>query len=131
MRQLPLDVLLTWPKPNYINPEVRGPELWISTAIFMTAAYACVGIRLYSRAYIRKWVGIDDFLVSVASVSISAILGGVADRSQALFLGITIAIAVGNAKYGWDRHMWDIPFTSYASMYILFPSSPPHSLHSD
>jgi len=63
---IPIEVIATWPAPNYINPVRRGPELWIVSCIFLSIATLCVGARLYSRIFIRRWFGADDALIIIA-----------------------------------------------------------------
>jgi hypothetical protein len=65
---IPIEVILGWPAPNYINPDTRGPESWIVSAIFLAAATFSVGVRLWTRVFIRKWVGPDDLLIVLAFV---------------------------------------------------------------
>jgi hypothetical protein len=72
LRLLMLDIspsaVASWPTPNYINPETRGPELWIVSGIFFFVATVSVWTRLYSRCFIRHWFGLDDWLILVAYV---------------------------------------------------------------
>jgi hypothetical protein len=65
---IPIDVILSWPARNTINPVKRGPELWIVSSIFFPIATLCVGTRLYSRIFIRGWFGPDDALILIAFV---------------------------------------------------------------
>jgi hypothetical protein len=59
----PLDVLLSWPLPNYVNPIKRGPEAYAVGNVFFGLATVALAIRLYARLFIRKWFGLDDFLI--------------------------------------------------------------------
>ena len=61
----------TWPAPNYVNPQTRGPQLWIVSSIFLSIATLCVAFRLYTRIHVRSWFGPDDGLVLIAYVSLS------------------------------------------------------------
>jgi hypothetical protein len=65
---IPLEVILDWPQPNYINPDSRGPALWVVSSIFFTAATFTVVVRLWTRVFIRKWFGPDDLLIVLAYV---------------------------------------------------------------
>lgn len=62
------EVILTWPKPNYVNPEKRGSELFFINSIFFALATSAICIRLYTRLFIRKWFGLDDWLILLAWV---------------------------------------------------------------
>jgi len=57
----------SWPAPNYENPETRGKaSFFIVTSIVTTVV---VALRLYSRHYILRSVGIDDALLLAGYVS--------------------------------------------------------------
>jgi hypothetical protein len=64
----PLSVLLSWPKPNYINPVTRGPETYVVGTVFLTLATSVVATRLYARVHIRRWFGLDDLFICLAWV---------------------------------------------------------------
>lgn len=50
-----------WPAPNYDNPETRGhPSIFIATSVITTIV---VALRLYSRHYLLKSIGLDDGLL--------------------------------------------------------------------
>ncbi|KAH6620442.1 hypothetical protein C7974DRAFT_316803 [Boeremia exigua] len=68
MKLPPIDVILTWPKPNYANPVTRGDALLIVNSIFI----ALVVIVLFT-------------------------------------VGLTAVVLLANQRFGWDRHLWDIP----------------------
>lgn len=92
----PKKVLMSWPRPNYEHPkELRGPGLIILTAIFAPLTAAVVAIRLFTRIRISKSFGTDDILIVAAAIP--AIACGV----------ITV---LGTIKYGWSRHVYDVPF---------------------
>jgi hypothetical protein len=70
MRLPPLEILLSWPAPNYIDPVTRSAvQIWVTTGIFLFLACACVLFRLYARIFVRRWYGFDDFFVVAATVS--------------------------------------------------------------
>lgn len=57
----------SWPAPNYENPETRGDaSFFIVTSVVTTVV---VALRLYSRRYILRSVGIDDVLLLAGYVS--------------------------------------------------------------
>lgn len=63
MRSPPPELVATWPKPNYINPEHQGPQLTVIVLIFCTLSYIVVGLRTYVRVRIKKTAGWDDWLM--------------------------------------------------------------------
>jgi len=66
---VPEAVSQSWPAPNYAHPVRRGPELYIISSFFLLLAVMAVGVRLYTRIMVRRWVGPDDGLVIIALVS--------------------------------------------------------------
>jgi hypothetical protein len=76
----PPEVLLSWPVPNYVNPEVRGWESSIILIIVLGLTFLVYIGRMWARLVVAKNAGMDDILMSVAmlpvfGLTISAILG--------------------------------------------------------
>lgn len=67
-----LDTVKSWPKPNYIDPEERGPFIVILNIVLYIVVFVVVGLRTYTRLVISRGFGADDFLILVALVSLSA-----------------------------------------------------------
>lgn len=65
---IPVDILLSWPTPNYVDPVTRGPALYIVNGLFFAITLACVALRLYTRIWIRKYFGLDDLFICIAMV---------------------------------------------------------------
>ncbi|KAH5690820.1 hypothetical protein HBI23_013520 [Parastagonospora nodorum] len=95
MRLPPVDVLLSWPTPNYENPKTRGPALAIVNYTLAAVTIITVALRLYTRVFIKRWFGLDDVFIILALI---------------FTLGLTAVVLLANQKYGWDRHVYDIPF---------------------
>jgi hypothetical protein len=93
----PLEVIASFPKPNYVNPETHGPALLLLAIILGSIGLVVVGTRLYARIYITKAVGIDDILI------VGALIFGIAT---------SILVIIGNTTYYSGYHVWDIPFGS-------------------
>lgn len=68
MLDLNTAVIATWPAPDYENPTTRGPAYPIVGGVFFFFATVCVWLRLYSRWFIRRWFGLDDWLILAAYV---------------------------------------------------------------
>lgn len=94
----PLSVILSWPQPNYVNPETRGPGIYVISPIFLGTATIVVFFRLYARVVIRRWFGLDDAFILVAWIAA---------------LGVSSVVFLASDQYGWDRHIWDIPYKQY------------------
>ena len=68
MRDIPIEVLLSFPAPNYVNPETQGTSLIIVNAVLAALVLLAVILRLYTRIYIKRWVGSDDYAIIFATV---------------------------------------------------------------
>ncbi|TKA62067.1 hypothetical protein B0A49_11337, partial [Cryomyces minteri] len=66
MREIPLAVVLTFPLPNYKNPETRGEALVVVNFIFITLVLVAVALRFYTRVAVKRWVGSDDIWIGLA-----------------------------------------------------------------
>ncbi|RYO35209.1 hypothetical protein AA0113_g11557 [Alternaria arborescens] len=98
MQLPPVDVLLSWPTPNYDNPVTRGPALLIVNSIFISLAVITVVARIYTRIVIKRWFGIDDVFILLALL---------------FTIGLTAVVILANQRFGWNRHVWDIPFAMF------------------
>lgn len=68
VREIPLSVLFSFPKPNYVDPVTRGPALIIINAIFISLCTIVLFLRLYTRIFIKRWFGSDDVFIILAYV---------------------------------------------------------------
>lgn len=65
----PLEVIATWPIPNYVDPERRGPANMIVQFILIALSTILVACRLYARlAITRARIGLDDIAIVIAWV---------------------------------------------------------------
>jgi hypothetical protein len=69
MRVPPPAVIASWPPPNYIDPETRGPSLLIVNSVFLALSLAALAGRLWARLVILRAPGLDDLLITVAIVN--------------------------------------------------------------
>lgn len=69
MRDIPIEVIASWPPGNYTNPETRGNTLVIVNVVLMSLVTFVVFLRLYVRVYLLRWFGIDDLFIIIALVS--------------------------------------------------------------
>ncbi|EGX43011.1 hypothetical protein AOL_s00215g797 [Orbilia oligospora ATCC 24927] len=68
---IPLDVVASWPPPNYINPETKHPQMFAWELSLLSLAVIAVVLRLYVRIWMMRpiWgIGGDDWGVGVALV---------------------------------------------------------------
>ncbi|EGD95458.1 hypothetical protein TESG_02939 [Trichophyton tonsurans CBS 112818] len=96
MQLPPASVILSWPRPNYENPsEVRGPLVIILNSIFASLMLFVIFIRIFSRIHVSKSFGWDDVFIIAAVIPT---------------LGCGTITILGSIKYGWSRHVYDVPF---------------------
>ncbi|OAA55035.1 integral membrane protein [Niveomyces insectorum RCEF 264] len=93
MQLPPAYVLAAWPKPNYTNPETRGPVLVVVLSILLVVVTFVVGVRVYTRCCITHGFGFDDTLILLAFLPTTA---------------FSIAGIVGSLHLQWNRHTWDV-----------------------
>ncbi|ORY11708.1 hypothetical protein BCR34DRAFT_513451 [Clohesyomyces aquaticus] len=89
----PLEVVLSWPAPNYINPETRGKGVLIVACIFGPLSTALLLARLWARIRIQRNTGLDDWLMVLALLPI---------------IGVTVVVCLASEVYGFNRHVWDV-----------------------
>lgn len=68
MRSPPPEVVASWPRPNYANPETRGPDLIVAGVVTLVFALAALTLRLYVRLRIMRETEIDDWVMVAATV---------------------------------------------------------------
>jgi len=65
----PLNVSDTWPKANYVNPEIRSHGTLLAiTIVFTTVMVLIISMRLYVRLFMLRTPGWDDFFILIAAV---------------------------------------------------------------
>ncbi|ETI22921.1 hypothetical protein G647_04715 [Cladophialophora carrionii CBS 160.54] len=90
----PPSVIASWPGPDYVNPQTRGPALKQVCIIFSGLGLIVVSARIYSRLVITRAPGGDDLLVVVGLV---------------FSVAMSSMVVVGNELYFSGRHIWDVP----------------------
>ena len=68
MRNIPVSVMITWPRPNYVDPETRGNSIIYVLSPFLFVSATTVGLRLYTRTVVNRWFGWDDVLIILGLV---------------------------------------------------------------
>ena len=76
----PPEVLLGWPRPNYVNPETRGMGGPVFLGILMGIALLVYLARMWARLIVAKNAGWDDILISCAMLPL---------------IGLTVATVLG------------------------------------
>lgn len=103
--QLPsLEILATWPKPNYVDPETRGKGVLIVNLILFPVALTIILIRLYTRLHISKSFGLDDWLIIAAMLPATT---------------FAVLAVLAEEAFKFNRHIWDVP-TSHVTFGLQF-----------
>jgi len=68
MRLPPLEVIASWPTPNYDDPVTRGPAPIIFNLVLFPLVCFFMALRMYTRLRISKSFGRDDWLIFAALV---------------------------------------------------------------
>ncbi|MCJ1232522.1 hypothetical protein MMC14_000475 [Varicellaria rhodocarpa] len=100
----PQSVIDTWPTPNYINPVTRGYGLLALTVILFIVTPSIVGARLWARIIILRKPGLDDVLICFALIPT---------------IGLGVCFILAAQKFGFDRHIWDVPPTLWLPAAIV------------
>jgi hypothetical protein len=103
----PPEVMFSWPKPNYVDPEERGWEAPVVLIIFMAITLLVYIARMWARLAISKNAGLDDILISISmlpllGLTITTVLG----KSHASIL-YCLLTSKGIRVYGYQWHTWD------------------------
>ena len=69
MQLPPWNVIVSWPKPNYVDPVTRGDALLVLMILFSILVFLAVIGRYYSKIVIKRWFGWDDSMITLAWVS--------------------------------------------------------------
>ncbi|KAL5342923.1 hypothetical protein BJX70DRAFT_239945 [Aspergillus crustosus] len=94
MKLPPIEVLLTWPAPNYDDPPTRGKAVLVMTIICLVLSTIITALRVYTRLIITRTAGLDDILIVFGLV---------------FAIGMGVVLCIATEEYGWNRHIWDIP----------------------
>ncbi|KAJ8116664.1 hypothetical protein OPT61_g1959 [Boeremia exigua] len=88
----PAEVMRSWPKPNYVNPEDRG---WVSSIVVLIVlgiTFLVYVARMWARLGLGKNAGLDDTIMSLAILPL---------------FGLTISAVLAMRLYGFQWHVWD------------------------
>lgn len=64
----PPEVVASWPAPNYAHPRTKGLTLVVVELLLIAIVFVVVLLRVYSRVYLRKTFGLDDWFILPATV---------------------------------------------------------------
>ncbi|KAF1931325.1 uncharacterized protein M421DRAFT_56758 [Didymella exigua CBS 183.55] len=90
----PIEVILKWPAPNYVNPTTRPNTIFVIACVCGPVTFAMLMARLWVRIFHQRNPGWDDWLV---------VAGTIPTIAATCMLPIATNI-------GFNRHIWDIDF---------------------
>lgn len=99
-----LEVYLSWPPANYINPVRRT---WLPA--FAVAWQALSTLLLAGRFYLRARRQAGSFGLDDAMIFFGWLFS----------IGLTTGAYLGSDRYGLDRHTWDLQPTMYAGLALV------------
>lgn len=70
MQLPPLEVLLSWPLPNYVDPVTRGNAVLVVSIVTIALAFVVTCLRLYTRLRITCTPGLDDIVITLSLVGL-------------------------------------------------------------
>lgn len=127
------EIVASWPEPNYVDPETRGNGVIVVSVLFGLLGTIVTALRLLTRLYITRTFGLDDWFIIVAWVStlspfiLSSVPQLILTAAQMSGIAMFIVMSIASAQWGWNRHIWDIPFPiipqmlqSSLAFFILF-----------
>lgn len=62
----PPEVILAWPKPNYVNPETHNWSGAVVCIVSLVLVIIVFGARMWARLVVAKNAGLDDLLIALA-----------------------------------------------------------------
>lgn len=87
------EVFLSWPKPNYIDPETKGNQLLVVTIISTILAIASVLARVWVRVGYQRQFGADDIMLVLCIVGAFPITLWIADLEHRESLDTNLCFA--------------------------------------
>lgn len=64
----PPSIFNSWPAPNIVNPETRGPCAIITVSVLLGVVTLLLVVRIYTRVHISQGFGLDDVFILLAYV---------------------------------------------------------------
>ncbi|CAN9440399.1 unnamed protein product [Alternaria sp. RS040] len=90
----PLDVKLSWPKPNYVDPVLRPNTIVLLACIMGPITVVMTLVRMWVRVFHQRCAGWDDWLMFAALIPTIA---------------LTVLYPLAS-RQAFDRHIWDLDY---------------------
>jgi len=68
----PAEVVLSWPAPNYVNPETHNESALNVVIVFFALSIAVFVARIWARVKLAKNAGLDDLIMTFAMIPLLA-----------------------------------------------------------
>lgn len=85
-RNPPAEVIASWPKPNYVNPESHGNGLLIGSIFLLVITTVVVLLRLWIRVFVVRHPGLDDVLITISAIVSFGIVAIIWSKSRLVAL---------------------------------------------
>ena len=69
----PLEVMATWPTPNYVDPQTRSKTVLIFACVLGPLSLGLLLVRLWVRVHLQRTAGWDDWLMLIAILPMIAV----------------------------------------------------------
>ncbi|RPB01125.1 hypothetical protein L873DRAFT_1735260 [Choiromyces venosus 120613-1] len=103
-RDPPPSVIDGWPAANTVNPPHRGATLVVVESTLVVLVFVVVCLRVYSRVWIRKAFGLDDWIILPAALA---------------SIGLAATTLLATIRYGWGAHIWDLSLETVETSLLL------------
>ncbi|RII11554.1 hypothetical protein CUC08_Gglean005552 [Alternaria sp. MG1] len=90
----PLDVKLSWPKPNYVDPVLRPNTIVLLACIMGPITVVMTLVRMWVRVFHQRCAGWDDWLMFASLIPTIA---------------LTVLYPLASHQ-AFDRHIWDLDY---------------------
>ncbi|KAH5073595.1 hypothetical protein HBH95_151250 [Parastagonospora nodorum] len=93
--QPPIEELLSWPVPNYIDPPTKSKYILIVACVLGPISIILLLARLWVRIRLQRNAGLDDWLMLASLFPMIA---------------MTVLDPLVVEKYQFNRHIWDVEY---------------------
>ncbi|KAI0860527.1 hypothetical protein F4860DRAFT_524926 [Xylaria cubensis] len=92
--------------PNFVNPPTQAPILNTGIYVILPLMLLFFSARIYTRTYVTRALGADDYLCIIATAAILA------------YAGVLVGMLNLKPFTPLGRHQWDIPVAAFSNEYL-------------
>jgi hypothetical protein len=105
--QPPIEVLLSWPRPNLVDPEMKPNTITVVAYVFGPLTVILFLIRLWVRIFHQRNPGWDDWIMVAAMVRDSTFWREVTKlTSQVPTIASTVLVPIGTYELKNSGHQY-------------------------